>query len=142
MKHTKFIIPILFLCGCSEYKSYGNYHTAFLKKTGQEFTITIKGRRSLHPAGFFDIGKTYEDSFQYIIPVDSGIIHVEDLPQDSCCYPRFGTIEINGDKLEMNIYANDTDRKEIESFSWNGKYDLEWTNSDSRRKQHTPTQKR
>ena len=124
MKHTIFIISLFLIYGCNGCKEPENYKTAYLKRTGQKFTITLKGRRALHPAGPFDIGKTYEDSFQHIVPTDSGTIKVEDLPQDSCCYPRFGTINIQGNKLRINIYANDTDQKKIDTFSWNGEYDL------------------
>lgn len=124
MKHTVLIILLLFIYGCNGCREPEIYKTAYLKKTGQEFTITLRGRGSLHPASPFDIGKTAEDSIQYIIPIDSGIIKVEDLPYDSCCYPKFGTIEISGSKLKINMYFNDTDTKKIDAFLWNGEYDL------------------
>lgn len=105
LKHTIFIVLLLLILGCNGGGRPENYQSAYLKKTGQKFTIILKGRRSLHPAGPFDIGKTYEDSFLYLIPIDSRTIKVEDLRHDSCCYPRFGTIRIQGNKLGINIYA-------------------------------------
>ena len=124
MKQRILIISLLFIYGCNGCRGPENYKTAYLKKTSQKFTITLRGKGALHPASPFDIGKTYEDSMQYLIPIDSGIIKAEDLPYDSCCYPKFGTIEISGSKLKINIYFNDTDTKKIDTFLWNGDYEL------------------
>lgn len=118
------IVAIIFLFGC---RGCGEpeFKTAYIRKSGQNFIITIKGRGSLHPAGPFDVGKTVEDSFQFIVPRDTGIIKSNELLKDICCYPwAGGDITIRENQLKIELYFNDTDQKKIMPDVWNREYDL------------------
>ena len=123
MVNKLFVILFIFLSGCANRGEPENYKTAYIQKTGEKFTIKVKGKRLGHPAGPFDI-KTHEDSIQFVIPIDSGTIKLENLPHDTCCYPIFGIIKIWDNKLQLDLYDDDTDRKKIDTSSWNGEYDL------------------
>ena len=125
MKYTIFLAAILFTYACGGSGLAENFKTALIKKNGQNFTITLKSKRSLHPASPFDIGKTYEDSIIFFIPRDTGIIKGEELPKDSCCYTATGTIIITGDKLKVDLSYYDTDDKILRADSWNGNYMLD-----------------
>jgi hypothetical protein len=124
MKYFSLIITIVLIIGCGDYGE-PEFKTAYIRKAGQNFIITIKGRASLHPASPFDVGKTVEDSFQFIVPRDTGIIKPNELPNDRGSYPwAGGDITIGDNKLKIELYFNDTDQKKIEADVWNKQYDL------------------
>jgi hypothetical protein len=101
-----------------------NYKTAYISEYNSRFIITVKGKRLLHPASLFDIGKTYEDSQQYQIPRNKGIVKGEELPWDSGYYKATGSIIIDSSYLKIDLYYINTDDKKLDTGSWNGEYDL------------------
>lgn len=60
--------------GCSS--GAMNYKNATITNDGKGFVITLRGKRVLHPASPVDIflNNTYEDSMQYIVTKNNGII--------------------------------------------------------------------
>ena len=102
------------------------YKTAYLTPSGNMFLITLRGKGVGHPAGPIDIffPKTFNDSMQYLIPRNEGIIKGEEFPHKDCCYEMTGSITIIGSKLKIALYAKNTDDKKLDPDTWNGEYDL------------------
>ena len=68
--------------------------------------------------------KTYEDSMQYFIPRNKGVIKGEELPSKSGNYKSVGTITIQNNIIKINLSADNYDDKKLEPDTWNGEYKL------------------
>lgn len=91
------------------------------------FLITLHGKGVGHPAGPIDVlfPNTYDDSMQYLIPRNEGIIKGEEFQHRKCCYDLTGSITITGSTLKIALFAKNTDDKKLDPVTWNGEYDLE-----------------
>ena len=125
MKNQVYILllVLLFIYSCN---GSTIYKTAYINKTKNGFIITLRGKGTGHPAGFSDVffPKTFNDSMQYLIPRDIGIVKGEELPHDTCCYKSTGTITISKDKIDIDLLYKNTDDNRLEQGTWNGNYDL------------------
>jgi hypothetical protein len=133
-KQKLFILLISVLIAClTTYfflftSSASNYKTAYIETEKQGFKVTVKGKRlyMVHDPISLFLRKTYEDSIQYLIPRNEGVIKGEELPSEKGYYKSVGTIAIQNEKMEINLSANNYDDKELEPDTWNGKYKLVW----------------
>jgi hypothetical protein len=105
-----------------------NYKQAFIRKDKDHFIITVKGKRlyMAHDPISALSRNTYEDSMQFAIPRDQGIINGSEIPIRPGYYKFTGTIKIENDKLEIKLFADNYDDKKLNPDTWNGMYNLKW----------------
>ena len=103
-----------------------NYKTAYIETGKQGFKVTVKGKRlyMVHDPFSLFLRKTYEDSMQYFIPRNKGVIKGEELPSKSGNYKSVGTITIQNNIIKINLSADNYDDKKLEPDTWNGEYKL------------------
>jgi Trk-type K+ transport system membrane component len=105
-----------------------NYKTAYIAKEKEHFVLTVKGRRlgMVHDPISLLLQNTYEDSVNYIIPRNQGVIKGEELLTDSGYYKSIGTITIQNNQADIRLSIDNTDDKKLELDNWSGKYNLVW----------------
>ena len=105
-----------------------NYQTAYIAKEKGHFVLTVKGRRfgMVHDPISLLLRNTYEDSMDYIIPRNQGVIKGKELLTDSSSYKSIGTITIQNNQADINLSIDNTDDKKLELDDWSGKYNLVW----------------
>lgn len=105
-----------------------NYETASIRTGQYGFILTVKGKRHslVHDfTSLFEI-KRYDDSFQYKIPRDKGMIRGEEVATELGFRKPLGTITIQNGKCTINLFTYNTNNKRLEADTWNGQYKLEW----------------
>lgn len=91
-----------------------------------EFIVTVKGKRVYMSHDLFSAfsNKTYEDSVNYVIPRNQGVIKGQELPQKKGSYNSVGQIVITGNKMKVDLYYDNYDDKTLDAGTWNGTYEL------------------
>jgi len=107
-----------------------NFKTAYIDKTGDNYQVTLLGKRSLMTHDPISILKreTYIDSFKINIPRQEGIIDGTELFNRPGGYKltKGTTISITDDKMKVTLLYDNFDDKTIDKSFWNGEYDLQW----------------
>lgn len=106
----------------------GNYKTAIIESRENHFVLTVKGKRlkmAHDPISLF-LRQTYEDSEAFVVPKKEGLIRGEEIPVGAGAYHFSGTLNIQGDRIEIELSVNNYDDKTTKSSNWNGQYDLVW----------------
>jgi len=121
------IIVGIFVLILSNRNGSKNYNDAFVEKNNEKSFIKLRGRRSqmVHDPISIFLGKTYDDSL--LIPLEkmsNGIIKGGDIPREKGYYKYSGNISINGNKIIVSLFVENTDDKIVEPVSWNGEYNL------------------
>lgn len=103
-----------------------NYKNAYLIVQNDTVFIKTKGKSVLMNHEFWSCNsKTYEDSALFQIPKSiDGRIEGNELPSEPGDYKCSGFIDINKNKLVVNLFFENTDDNRIEPSRWNGKYNL------------------
>lgn len=103
-----------------------NNETATIKPQGDKFLVTLTGERLLmthDPISFLKRG-TYTETLQLIIPRDKGEINGTEIQTEKGNYTMIGTLSINGEKMKVDLYYDNYDRKIKDPLSWNDNYKL------------------
>ncbi|HEY0668073.1 MAG TPA: hypothetical protein VGD22_07870 [Sphingobacteriaceae bacterium] len=98
-------------------------NTAYgIVENGQSY-IKIKGKAALMAHDLSSINGKYIDSI--MIPItsfDDRIIKGESIPVQKGNYKYTGTISIKQNRLNVNLFYDNTDFKRKDPLSWNGEY--------------------
>ncbi len=109
-----------------------NNSTAYIEKDQQGYKVTIKGKRlyMFHDPMSLFLRKTYEDSAEFKIPRDSGVIDGLEVPNNPGSYKvvKGNAITIKNDKMVVSLFYYNYDNKKLEPSAWNGDYKLQWRN--------------
>ena len=110
------------------YSPANNNETATIEQFKNQYIVTVTGKRILmvhDPISLLKQG-TYIESFKISIPRAEGIINGQEIPTESGYYKMLGTLTIDGEKININLFYNNYDDKIKEPLSWNGNYKLQW----------------
>jgi hypothetical protein len=112
------LLPIFFWLFTSPAK---NYKTAYIQPHGSVFKITVKGKRLLmvHDPVSWIFRDTYEDSVEFLIPRQTGVINGNEIQEVDRNYKPSGAIVIDEKKMTIQLYNKDTSPD-----SWSGSYNL------------------
>jgi hypothetical protein len=103
-----------------------NNETAKIESYGDKYQVTLTGERLLmthDPFSFLKRG-TYTDTLQLIIPRDKGEIKGAEIPTEKGHYKMIGTLNIDGGKMELDLYYDNSDDNIKDPLSWNDNYRL------------------
>ena len=88
--------------------------------------MTLTGERLLlahDPISFLKRG-TYTDTLRLIIPRDKGEISGADISTEKGHYKMIGTLSIDGEQMEVDLYYDNYDNKIKDPLSWNDNYKI------------------
>ncbi|MBC7507835.1 MAG: hypothetical protein H7320_03660 [Ferruginibacter sp.] len=106
-----------------------NTNKAIIEKENGLYVITLFGKReSVTNSPISALQKTvYEDSIKIEVPKADGVINGADiLNRNSNFKYKKGSITINKNTLNMELFYTDAYYKITTPSSWNGLYQLEW----------------
>lgn len=103
-----------------------NNETAKIEAHGDKYQVTLTGGRLLmsHDPISFLRRKTYTDTLQLIIPRDKGKINGAEIVTDKGHYKMIGSLNIEGGKMQVDLYYDNSDDNIKEPLSWNDSYNL------------------
>ncbi len=103
-----------------------NYQTAYIKQEQKGYKLTLRGKRlyMVHDPVSIFLRQTYEDSVEYILPRNEGVIRGQELPTVKGHYQSNGNITINEKQLKIDLYADNYDDHTLDPSIWNGTYNL------------------
>jgi 3-polyprenyl-4-hydroxybenzoate decarboxylase len=129
----KLVIAAFALAGLTTYfylftSPATNFKIAYIEKEQQHYKVTVRGKRVYMEHDLFSqfSSNTYEDSAQYIIPRDEGVIKGQELPTKKGYYNSVGDITIKDGHLKIDLTINNYDAKTLLPDTWNGDYKLIW----------------
>jgi hypothetical protein len=104
-----------------------NDDTATIEDVGDGYQITLTGQRlyMVHDPISFLMSETYPDSVTIHVPRANGLINGQEL-QQAQGHETLGTLKIDNEKINVDLYYENSDDKTKEPFSWNGDYRLKW----------------
>lgn len=109
-----------------------NLKTAYIERTGDNYTVTVLGKRNLMVHDPISLLKkvTYIDSNKFQIPRADGIIDGLEIPNRPSSYKimKGQAIFITDKTMKVSLYYDNYDDKKIDPSTWNGEYELEWRN--------------
>lgn len=108
--------------------TWSNNETATIKKVENHYQITMTGERALMSHDPISALKreTYTDTFKIIIPSTNGIIKGQEIPTKEGYYKMLGTVNIDKEKMNIDLYYDKSDDKTKDPLNWNGDYILKW----------------
>ncbi|WP_133053981.1 hypothetical protein [Niastella yeongjuensis] len=114
------LLPFLYLLFSTGAK---NYSTAYIQPYGENFKITVKGRRMLmvHDPVSVLLNHTYNDSASFIIPRQYGTIPRSEIQLLNDNDKLTGTIAIDGKKMKIQLFYHNMYKV---PYNWNGRYYL------------------
>lgn len=88
-----------------------NHEGATVTKDGSLYKIEFTGVRYLmvHDPISALIGKTYEATYSIKVPRITGVVEGSEIPVKRGYYKYLGTISINGNKIIVDLYADNYD---------------------------------
>ncbi len=69
--------------------------------------------------------ETYLDTFRVIIPRAEGIVDAQEIPTKPGHYKMLGSLTIDKEKMNLDLYYDNYDDKIKTPVSWNGEYKLQ-----------------
>jgi len=122
MKFLPYILLLITL-GCS--RVY-NYEDAFLYEEGYVYVVELKGQRRLitHDPISAIKGETYEETMLFKIPRGSGRIEGYEIEVKKGYYKYAGFIDIQAEKIIIDLKYNDTTEGILKDTGWSGEYRL------------------
>jgi hypothetical protein len=102
----------------------GNNKTATIQKVGDQYLVTVTGKRLLMVHDPISLLKreTYLDTFKVTVPRIEGVIDGQEIPTEKGYYKMLGTIVIDGEQMKIDLYYDNFGDKVKDPLSWNGEY--------------------
>ena len=103
-----------------------NNETAKIESHGDKYQVTLTGERLLmsHDPISFLRRRTYTDTLQLIIPRDKGEIDGVEILTGKGQYRMIGSLNIEGGKMRVDLYYDNSDANIQDPLSWNDNYNL------------------
>ena len=123
------IISLLIVSCFLFYSPSSNNEIAKIRKFEKKYELTLTGKRMLmsHDLTSIFSNKTYLDTFKITIPRKQGLINGREIKQRKGYYKYLGTITIENNKIDVDLYYDNHDDGIKDPLSWNGKYKLSET---------------
>ena len=121
------LIVLLIVAYYSFVPTWSNDDTATIEKIESHYMVTLTGQRALmvHDPISALKRKTYSDTFKINIPRAEGIINGHEIPR-ATGYKMGGTLNIDKEKINIDLYYDNYDAKIKDPLGWNGEYKLKW----------------
>jgi hypothetical protein len=105
-----------------------NNESATIQKFENHYIVTATGKRLLmaHDLISLLMRRTYMDTIKFIIPRTDGIINGQEIPTEVGYYKMLGTLTIQNEEMNVDLYYDNYDGKIQDPLSWNGVYKLQW----------------
>ncbi|MFC3150620.1 hypothetical protein ACFOEK_06260 [Litoribrevibacter euphylliae] len=122
MKFLPYLLLLITL-GCS---SVYNYEEVSLYQDMTMYLVEVKGQRRLmaHDPISAIKGATYEETKHFKIPRSSGRIEGYEIEVPKGYYKYVGFIDIQTDRITIDLKYNDTDQGRQIDTGWSGEYKL------------------
>ena len=103
-----------------------NNNTAIIQSDQNKYILTLTGRRLLmvHDPISALLRKTYVDTLKLLIPRQSGVINGGEISTKEG-YKVNGTLNINENRLKVDLYYINDDEKTRDPLSWNDNYQVQ-----------------
>ena len=124
--YSALIISLIIVSYFVFYSPVKNNDIAEIKANENGYELRLTGKKSYMSHEFISLFSkdTYSDTLRITLPRKQGIINGGEIANPKGYYEYLGTITIENNKVNVDLYYDNYDDNSKDELVWNGKYEI------------------